>query len=1104
LKKKRPIAEQNRDDENPHHAFVLPRTATFPKGQRLTAERAEKLVIGDDVRPAERDLLMEVLFNREAALAWTFEEMGRVSEEVVPPQKIRTIPHEAWQSKSFPIPKAIRRKVEAKIQERLDAGVYERCEGPYRNQWFVVEKKNGDYRVVNAAMNINRVTIRDATLPPSADEFSERMAGMHVASLIDWFSGYDQIPLHPESRDLTAFSTNLGLLRQTTLPQGATNSVAQFVRASLRILEKMPGSPYIDDVEVDGPKTDYGQAEEPRLPGVRRFMLEHIINLDKVLLAIECAGATIAGEKSQWCMQGVKVVGYVCDKYGRHPEASKVEKVVNWPTPQTPTDVKGFIGLCVYYRIWIKNFALIAGCLYALTKKNAVWNWTREHEEAMDTLKEKLTTAPALITLDYGENAGRIILVFDASPYGWGAILMQEVLYDGKWHRHPSRYESGIWNQAESSYDQVKRECRGFLKALKKFRPWLYGIHFYVESDADTLVAQINGTVTDLPGALVTRWMAWICLFDFEIKHIPGNKNQAADALSRKRIVQRDIDERDAEVDIDDWVDAQLSAARICPVRYDGGTNPGANGDEMPREEENGRILDDTYSDESEEIAVFLTNGMKKNPAHTLSQHRTFRKKALRYVVRGMQLFRRADRAWPLHRRVIDDKEERESAIKAMHDDAGHRGREGTYRRLADRYFWEGMYNEVRRYRESCEECQKRDGQQQKEELKPTWTTRCWQKIGVDIVHMPKHKGKNYLVMARDDLSGWVEARALAKADSLAVAGFLYEDVVCRHGIFEKIVMDGGPENKGLVAALADRYGIRRVVVSAYHPEANGLVERGHKPVVDGLSKMSGGKAHWVNNLHTVLWADRTTVHSSTGMTPYEIMYANRPILPIELEIPTWSVMNWEEAVTRSDLIAMRARVLERREEDMEEAALHLRRIRETNKVAFDDQHDHQLRDTILEKGSLVLRRDNKRDVDMSRREKLSFRWLGPYRVRDVVEDRGTYLLEEMDGTLLRGTFAADALRPFRIRQREQLATDEDAENEGGEGEVLEPDATTSEISANAQLTRPPGRIIINVPPLPAGHENIPRVDEFPAPRRRQRGRPPRRRRFPDAIETHE
>lgn len=73
------------------------------------------------------------------------------------------------------------------------------------------------------------------------------------------------------------------------------------------------------------------------------------------------------------------------------------------------------------------------------------------------------------------------------------------------------------------------------------------------------------------------------------------------------------------------------------------------------------------------------------------------------------------------------------------------------------------------------------------------------------------------------------------------MARFLWEDVVCRHGIFSKLVVDGGPENKDLVAVLAEKYNIRRVVVSAYHPQANGMIERGHAPIVAGLSKMTSG-----------------------------------------------------------------------------------------------------------------------------------------------------------------------------------------------------------------------------------------------------------------------
>jgi hypothetical protein len=89
-----------------------------------------------------------------------------------------------------------------------------------------------------------------------------------------------------------------------------------------------------------------------------------------------------------------------------------------------------------------------------------------------------------------------------------------------------------LWNKAERGYDTTKRECRGVLKAFRKLRHWLYGVHFVLETDANVLVAQLNRVATDLPGALVTRWIAWIRLFDFEVRHVKGSKHTATDGLS--------------------------------------------------------------------------------------------------------------------------------------------------------------------------------------------------------------------------------------------------------------------------------------------------------------------------------------------------------------------------------------------------------------------------------------------------------------------------------------------------------------------------------------------------------------------------------------------
>lgn len=200
---------------------------------------------------------------------------------------------------------------------------------------------------------MNKVIIRNANLSPSADEFLEEFAECQIASLIDFFAGYDQMELNVQSRDMTAFMTPLKLLRMITPPMKATNSVAQFVRVMTKILldhiKSGRAKPFLDDIAVKGSKSNYNHEEVE--PGIRRFVLEHIMWLNEVLANIERAGCIISDLKSQFCMPELKIVGYVTDSEWRHPNVAKVLKVIDWPESMNATSARAFIGLCVYYRI---------------------------------------------------------------------------------------------------------------------------------------------------------------------------------------------------------------------------------------------------------------------------------------------------------------------------------------------------------------------------------------------------------------------------------------------------------------------------------------------------------------------------------------------------------------------------------------------------------------------------------------------------------------------------------------------------------------------------------------------------------------------------------
>ena len=279
---------------------------------------------------------------------------------------------------------------------------------------------------------------------------------------------------------------------------------------------------------------------------------------------------------------------------------------------------------------------------------------------------------------------------------------------------------------------------------------------------------------------------------------MPGRKNTAADGLSRRpRTESDDVDEM-CELDIDEFVDAELGALSIAPI----------HADEIECEKtvvEN--VLEDGYSEDSQRIAQYLTT-LRRPEGMGRSEFRAFKKRALRYAVMDGKLYRVGSKNVP-NRLVIDLPERRSQILREMHDESGHKGRESTYRKVADRYYWETCYQDTKAFVASCERCQCRDSKRLEEALYPTWSSVMFQKIGLDIVHMPACSGKDYLVVARDDLSGWVEARALANATSEAVAKFIWEEIVCRHGCFGRLVVDGGPENKKHVAKFIKKYNIK-------------------------------------------------------------------------------------------------------------------------------------------------------------------------------------------------------------------------------------------------------------------------------------------------------
>jgi hypothetical protein len=196
---------------------------------------------------------------------------------------------------------------------------------------------------------------------------------------------------------------------------------------------------------------------------IRRYVMKHIQWLNDVLTDIERADCTIFEKKSQFCCERLRVIDFVCDVEKRHSDTTKIIKILNWFFCQNVVDVREFIEICVFYRVFIADFAFIAQLIYAFLKKNVSFVWKIAQQEVMNILKIAFINSSIFIFINYEIDI--IILAMNASLKDWKEILM--ILRDEK--KHSMRYESDIWSNAKKKYDVTKKNVVMFSRFWKRF-----------------------------------------------------------------------------------------------------------------------------------------------------------------------------------------------------------------------------------------------------------------------------------------------------------------------------------------------------------------------------------------------------------------------------------------------------------------------------------------------------------------------------------------------------------------------------------------------------------------------------------------------------------
>ena len=306
-------------------------------------------------------------------------------------------------------PMNLEEKIDTAIENLAKANIIRRCNSPWNTPLICVWKKDRkDVRLCLDFRKLNAVTERQAFPMPNVEEMLDNLYGAKYFSTIDLGNAYYQVPLEKDSQIKTAFSTKNGQYCFTRMPFGIAAAPGTFQELMTKVLDGLAGTMvYMDDIMVFSEELN-----------------QHYVTLGKVLERIQKAGLRVNPEKCNLLRKEVKFLGHVIDKEGIRTDSTKVAAIKNFEKPKCIKNLRSFLGICNYYRRFIKDYSKKSRALEKLCGSNcSKLVWSEECEKAFGDMKQALTQSPILGFPDIKKT---FILDTDASFDAIGAVLSQQ------------------------------------------------------------------------------------------------------------------------------------------------------------------------------------------------------------------------------------------------------------------------------------------------------------------------------------------------------------------------------------------------------------------------------------------------------------------------------------------------------------------------------------------------------------------------------------------------------------------------------------------------------------------------------------------------------
>lgn len=427
--------------------------------------------------------------------------------------RIPTTSDEPINTRQYKYPHALKDEISRQVKELLAAGIIEPSTSSYGSPLWCVPKKPDSqgrpkWRFVVDFRGVNSVTLPDGYPLPDITEIFDQVGGAKYYTVLDLASGFHQIKMDPKDAHKTAFSTPFGHYQFVRMPFGLRDAPGTFQRLMDDLLRGLQGFilfVYLDNICI------YTDSIE-----------EHDRKIKLLFERLRAAGLKLQTDKCEFLKRRVSYLGHVLSEQGLSVDDRKIACVKAFQRAKDVKGIRQFLGLCGYYRRFIKDFAKIAKPLTRLLQKEVAFEWDDSTEQAFQTLKNALCEAPVLAFPDLSQPYN---ITTDASGYAIGGVLSQGPI--GK--DRPIAYTSRMLRGPKLNYEIYEKEAVSILHSVKKFRSYVHGRKITIITDHQALVwfksADLN--------TRVQKWRFKLSEYEYDIIYKPGKLNSNADALSR-------------------------------------------------------------------------------------------------------------------------------------------------------------------------------------------------------------------------------------------------------------------------------------------------------------------------------------------------------------------------------------------------------------------------------------------------------------------------------------------------------------------------------------------------------------------------------------------